>query len=359
MRERIYTEEPLVEVWRKVFAFTSIENAKRLIEKDTSQEERERKKVLINEKAEGLAFCLRTARDYFSASDEQFLTSCAVSYYYGLVSLVSALLLADLKNSITIKDIEKYFESGHGVNIIPCEEETFPFSEYNYIAQDGFLAEVLRKQAVNMQDVVLTKKEARSLMQNKSKSDKRLISLVSLLARIPEIIDVYCDCFNRHPFCARVQTDNNYYTFFEKYQPRLTKNDLIEMLPDEMRGKLRQQVYEEEESIRLSITTLEDSEREKLSCCLANSPTHELVFISYFPNIPRDLLLYHFIILHWLSITARYRPSLWRSVLEGNNDRYKVLFEAYLGRIKRVIPHIFLRELTGRVYVFAQMSYWS
>ena len=62
---------------------------------------------VFREKAEGLAFCVRTANEYFRTPVEANLTPPAVAYYYGTLSVMEALLLADALNHLTLSDLER------------------------------------------------------------------------------------------------------------------------------------------------------------------------------------------------------------------------------------------------------------
>ena len=58
-------------------------------------------------------------------------------------------------------------------------------------------------------------------------------------------------------------------------------------------------------------------------------------------------------LLYGLSIVVRYRPSIWRRVQEGDLDHMRVLIEAFLAVVERVLPEQFLEKITAR-RVFAK-----
>jgi hypothetical protein len=53
-------------------------------------------------------------------------------------------------------------------------------------------------------------------------------------------------------------------------------------------------------------------------------------------------------LLYALSIIVRYRPSIWRRVQEGDLDHMRVLIEAFLAVVERVLPGEFLVTVTGQ-----------
>src|SRR5260370_14343126 len=57
------------------------------------------------------------------------------------------------------------------------------------------------------------------------------------------------------------------------------------------------------------------------------------------------------VLLYALSIVVRYRPGLWRRVQEGDLDHLRVLIEAFLFVVERILPEQFLETVSGqRVY---------
>jgi hypothetical protein len=53
-------------------------------------------------------------------------------------------------------------------------------------------------------------------------------------------------------------------------------------------------------------------------------------------------------LLYALSITVRYRPSIWRRVQEGDLDHMRVLIEAFLAVVERVLHEQFLEKVTDQ-----------
>jgi hypothetical protein len=54
------------------------------------------------------------------------------------------------------------------------------------------------------------------------------------------------------------------------------------------------------------------------------------------------------VLLYALSIIVRYRPSIWRRVQEGDLDHMRVLIEAFLTVVERVLPEQYLERITGQ-----------
>jgi hypothetical protein len=54
------------------------------------------------------------------------------------------------------------------------------------------------------------------------------------------------------------------------------------------------------------------------------------------------------VLLYALSIIVRYRPSVWRRVQEGDLDQMRVLIDAFLATVERILPHEFLEKIIGQ-----------
>lgn len=63
-------------------------------------------------------------------------------------------------------------------------------------------------------------------------------------------------------------------------------------------------------------------------------------------------------LLYALSIVVRYRPGLWRRVQEGDLDNVRVLPEAFLAVVERMLPEQFLQSIGGRKVAIQQPSRW-
>jgi len=54
------------------------------------------------------------------------------------------------------------------------------------------------------------------------------------------------------------------------------------------------------------------------------------------------------VVLPALSIIVRYRPSLWRRILDGDLDHLRTLIEAFIAVAERILPQAFLETVTGQ-----------
>jgi hypothetical protein len=112
--ERIPTDNPIRQIWNRLEILSSVSSAEKFLREKLDSSGLDIPEQLIQEKVKGLAFCIRTARDYFQTPIEGNITSACLSFYYGTFSLLKALLIANVNNSINLETIEKFTLNGHG-----------------------------------------------------------------------------------------------------------------------------------------------------------------------------------------------------------------------------------------------------
>jgi hypothetical protein len=62
----------------------------------------------------------------------------------------------------------------------------------------------------------------------------------------------------------------------------------------------------------------------------------------------KDVFAIHLMLLYALSILARYRPAVWREVIEGSLDEYRALIIGYADIAHRILPELALKTIYGR-----------
>src|SRR5437879_2363588 len=88
--EVFYTEEPIKSIWNRLGYLSSVEMASKFLSEHPPTDPSDQTK----ERAESLAFAIRSAREYFHPDPESNLTESCLSYYYGLFSLLQAIIIA-------------------------------------------------------------------------------------------------------------------------------------------------------------------------------------------------------------------------------------------------------------------------
>lgn len=186
--ERIYTDAPIITLWHRLSVLTSINSALDYLRSYPFENKVDDE--CLRAKAQGIAFCLRSAEDYLQ-NIEINSTAKALLYYYGLLSLMSVLILSDPSNPVTLDNIENATRRGHGVKNDSRGGLTFPDSEFVYLGEHGFLTFYFQQKNVNVSSLIVK--------GNPLDSQDKLIFFRDLLARVPELKPIYLTLFKDHP----------------------------------------------------------------------------------------------------------------------------------------------------------------
>ena len=367
--ERIFTETPKSSIWDRIDILTTINGTKEALKEKGKKENLPIDEDLITNKAKGIAFCLRSARDLFKHSDSKNLTPSLTSIYYGTYNLLSALLIGDVTNDLTLESVEKFSKNGgHGLKTIyESKNSNLSENEFIYCCKNGFYKEVLKSFGYKVEDIV-TQKNYSKIEKIPLEEKQKLISLKDLLSRIPELKNIYVELFNEQP---------NYLNFHASKNYDKKDKDYYNVSVNEYQNTY----YLKSENINdiLSLPKAYIFEYKK------ESPTSTLDERFYCENIPSDfiqrepkyhsaisiactikpilgiddVLLIYFKTFYILSIWTRYRPNLWREIYEGEYDNYRSLFNILTESSERIIPNLFLNKFYDRNFLFAGHSYWS
>jgi hypothetical protein len=351
--ERIPTDNPIRAIWDRYGLLASLSGAKIYLKRKTEKAKILLKDELLDKKAQGIAFCIRSANDYFRASIDGSLTSASLASYYGTFNLLQSLLLAEINNEITLTEIEKYTSFGHGLGSISDTSKQFPESEYLFILKDGLFPRYLRQFGLIINELAVSKKY--QVINDVENEDKcKLIKVKDLLSRIPELKSMYLEIYREHP---------NYLTYLYPNNPEIKEYEIkfyIDMNSPYLTEKQIYEILGWSQDIKIERTkdknvlngdtfrSIDKINREivdKLK--MYESVMASDCFIKPLLNID-DILCFDFMLLYLLSIWVRYRPQLWREIVEGKYDMYKPLLSNFLVVAQRVIPNIVLERLYNR-----------
>lgn len=358
--ERIPTDNPIRHIWNRIDILASISGAENYLNNKAMSASLDIDKELIKLKALGLAYCIRTAREYFQTPIEGHITSACLSYYYGTFSLLKALLISEITNSVTLETIENFTLFGHGLGAVEDDKVGFPHSEYLMVLSNGFFNKFLDINGYDTKQIYVSKR-IKSLKDQISDDDRsKLIPLVDILSRIPEIKGIYVDLFKDQPNLLNM----DFYL-----QPDKSETDLsVPIYPNSL--------YLSEKHI-LDILDLpkdfvfsredrygEEIFRSNIHRDYLEGKSNYRSVMSYDCYVKpilgiNDVLLIDFMLLYELSIWVRYRPALWREIIDGKHDMYRPLFTNFLISVERIIPNIVLNRLYNKDFLFAGFSYLS
>ncbi|KAA3624432.1 MAG: hypothetical protein DWP94_03720 [Flavobacterium sp.] len=366
--ERIFTETPKIAIWQRIDILTTHNG---VIEELTRQSQLAGLGLndeLLNEKAKGITFCIRSARDLFNQSDARNLTPSIISIYYGTYNLLSALLIANVNNPLTLSDVENFSKNGgHGLkSIYRTATGNIAENEFIYCCPNGFFKEYLDRMLFDTKKII-TPNYYRKIDKVPEEQIHKIVSLKELLARIPELKNIYSEIFKEQPYYLNYYASKNYKVEPASFKVSINKFQNTEYLEADLINNILS--IPEEYQFEYRKKTNKDSSKEEFRCddVLAqyitlkpkyNSPIAASCTLKPLLTID-DVFLLYFKLFYLLSIWVRYRPNLWREVYEGKYDHFRPLFSILQESAERILPNLFLNKFYKRNILFASHSYLS
>jgi len=368
----ILTESPTQGIWTHLSVWQSHNVAERHIRDRARQLNAHPNESLIETKATALAYCIRTAREYLHETEGQ-PTSGVVARYYGCLWLPSAILVSDPTNDVTLERLERFTTFGHGLASVINQDAAFPDNEFIFLKPSGFFRHFLAGTG-------LTKEQINSMVipqrvddfSSVDESNKpKLITLVELFARIPELKHIFEYVTEKPALCFRIghfslNQSENFDDATKSAKPgypppfpqRIRPYTWL-WLPDSL-------AYDEAHIVSFGPPLQEMQIREHVLAKGWSGKLPHPVGARWYDHIDtyrttisgntwvrpimaiKSVFPMHLMLLYILSILARYRPAIWREILEGKQDQYSALIDAYLAIFDRVGPELALRLILGR-----------
>lgn len=375
---RILSENPLDQIWTQLSLWESVNLARKLIQERAEMLSVSIDPDLLERKALALSYCIRTSRENIR-NPRGGLTVGNVCNYYGCMWLAAATLAADPNNNVDLERLEEFTKRGHGLGNIAATEGDFPDNEFLYVRENGFFREFLKASGVDRATLAsLSLPGGRLPMVSDMDADKRrrLLPLDGLFARIPELTSIYEYVTGRLSLTFGLHHSSR--NMGENFDDLRTNSKFNGGIPQRTREYTWLDVYGEgrltEEHIRENGPPLQDVEwgqyggqwrwRGKL---FHPSDTHWYDHITLhksamtgtcwikplFASVD-DVFALHLVLLYALSILARYRPAVWREVIEGDLDQYRSLIAGYYDVFQRVVPELALKRISGRLVAVTQ-----
>ena len=359
----LLSEEPIEAIWLRIRQLQSITLAKKLIDRRAQAEGVALDESAVQSKAEGVAFALRNASDYFQAKEGRNVSQRIVSVYYGSLAFASAEMLAAPRGARTLVEIEDSTKIGHGLYTVDgagsgLEQLVVGVFSGFFPTWTAFMGSSIAN---------IPQKKARRYDDLASYPPTSWLTLEALFASIPEVSDLFSDIFEGKPNWVRPSLDQmanaglslfggrtpatRSYVQFDDSTGRLTKEDIAafpgpiseisEIEPEGPGRRYRVAVDHPGKQFWWEALRIHQSPFE-----------HNALVRPIFGNVGEYRAIC-VALLYGLSIVGRYRPSIWRRVQEGDLDHVRVLIEAFLAVTERVLPEQFLEKITGQ-RVFAK-----
>lgn len=367
----LLSEEPIEAIWLRLRQLTSVSLARKLVATRATNEGLTLDEVAVLTKAEGLAFSLRNAGDYFKTRDGQNVSQRVLNLYYGSMAFAFAEMLAAPTGPKSLADIEKITTQGHGLCTLDGEQEGLERVVVSTVAT-GFFASWMKFLGIPTEGFPTKKPKTYADLAKQSESS--WLTVEALFARIPEVADLFLDIFTSKPAWLTPTYDqeaNPSFSFFGKQRERPPTT--YSVFVDESARLTTEDIAAFPGPIsQISEVASKDAGRHfRVAVDAAGKdtwwdalPVHRSPFERTALIVPAFGTVGEYraicvALLYALSIMVRYRPSVWRRVQEGDHDHLRVLVEAYLAVIERVLPEQFLERITAqRVFAKQPGSLW-
>jgi len=363
---RLVSEKPIDAVWLRLNQYESLAISKKLIEEKFKASGASLSEGESESRGQGVSFSLRNAKDYYKSSNIS-TSQKILNLYYGTMSFCFAEILSSPGKFKKLEAIEERTKFGHGLYTIDNEDGVLSDLTIGLVS-NGFFSTYLSFLGHSLDDVPNKKPRNKSAMEALDKN--YIVNFVSLISRIPEIGDLFQEVFPSKPGFGSVHHKSAVSHQFGETNPEWTYLEILDVS-----GRLFKEDISKL-SAGLSEITENNGEKDGRSySALLKHPgsllfwdslnTHQSPFISshyLISPIFKDVVEYRAIcttILYTLSIIVRYRPSLWRRIIEGDLDKVKVMIESFLEVVERVLPQQYLSEILGqKVHVSTPGSFF-
>lgn len=366
-------ENPSEQCWMLINSFKSKEIVKKYINERFENLPPE----IVDSKAEGVAFLIQNASDYFSIAQSQNITQRLLNLYYGTLSFMEADILMNSNEYNDLKLVEHITKFGHGLYTFIPEEKYSMENLYTCLLKQGLFAEWIK----------VHNYDTDNLPQKKVKKSEDLndycYSFNSILNRLPElavymrIVDpnYHTGFFEPEYSYSLNQSSSPMFKSDKSYQTQNTGTYII--LRDEsfsstiedvkaLNAPLEQFAHCEEDK------TSSDTEYKCYSAFIRHNDdkkehwdthlnTHCNAFSPYSILIPLkglkdDWSIYAVMVLYTYSIIVRYYPNIWRRIQFGELDKYYAICLQFAMIIEKVLPHIFYEYISGqKLHISASM----
>ncbi len=360
----LLSEEPIEAIWLRLRQLQSVTLAKKLIAARAERENVSLDDDAIRSKAEGVAFALRNATDYFHAREVRNVSQRVLNLYYGSLAFAFAEMLASPVGSKTLAEIEDSTKQGHGLYTIDGSGNGLEHLVVGVISS-GFFPAWMKSMGLAVDNIPA--KKARQYGELAGLPPASWLTVEQLFASIPEVSDLFNDIFESAPrwvtpvydqganagpwlFGKKERVDRSYVLLVDD-SARLTKED-IAAFPGPISEIVAVASEHPGRNFRVAVDhTGKDSWWDALP--VHHSPFERNALILPIFGGVNEYRAICVVLLYALSIIVRYRPSVWRRVQEGDLDHMRVLIEAFLAVVERVLPEQFLEKVTGQ-RVFAK-----
>ena len=338
-------------IWLKLKRLTSVKLCENILKIKAQDQKKTIEASIIQNKSIGMSSSIESSINYWNFKTDS-LNLKILSRYYALLHMTIAEQVSSIKNTDGLSEIQKYTEVGHGLSNIKDENNDFPGNYYISLLKGGYFhsySKFLGQRKI-INNIAFDKKPKKYSTLSDQEKDK-LISLVSLLRRIPELRPVIYEYLGLNPLSFHVIYDhlrNNTIV-----APKDTKKTLLKLKPEnadisrykysELNWKFKFVKIEEDGFIVEYEHSTGKFWHQYLN--LYHSNYCGSSYILPIKGI-QDPILINLMILYSLSIIVRYLPNLWYEIYHGELDHIGSLIDYYISIFDHVMPLTMLERIT-------------
>jgi hypothetical protein len=356
----LLSEQPIEAIWLRLHQLQSVTLAKRLIVERAGLEGAILEERVVRSKAEGLAYTLRNTSDYYQARDVRNVSQRVLNLYYGSMSFAFAEMLAAPQGPTTLTEIENSTKQGHGLYTIDGAGDGLDGLVVGII-QSGFYPAWLR--AIGLHGDAIPSRKPRNFDELPSLPEGSWHTLGELFGTIPEIGDLFQDVLDLPPRWVSPSFDQEASHWPNLMSPPTKKSTRAYAILSDASGRLTKEDIAKFPGPISDISALPPKAGMRRFRIAIDHHGHDVwwqaLTLHHSPFNRQALLLPVFgsvdayraiciALLYALSIVVRYRPGLWRRVQEGDLDHMRVMIEAFLAVVERILPEQFLERITAQ-----------
>jgi hypothetical protein len=272
------------------------------------------------------------------------------------LGLLEATLIAC--RGFDLVSVEESTRRGHGLRPITSCCAAFPHSELLYVTNGGFLVEYLRATEQNCEDIVVTKNYRTREDAESNGEEHKLFSFFDVISRIPDLATLFRETTGESPQFIKLGPwmmttsgisvpvglggvyadlrDDEVSTFPEDH-------GALRVVHQDGHGQFWNCDFSAESYQEFSDWVERATYKSLMAPDAILLPLHGIT----------DPLVMYFAALYCVSIWVRYRPSIWRRILEGDLSEYGPLIRLLVRGAHTVVPQRVLEKLTGSRLVFS------
>jgi hypothetical protein len=353
-------ENPLAGIWSRLDQFSSVTLAEKLITRRAAEESVVLTPDAIRKKAEGIAFAMRNASDYFRGTPFESLNKRILSLYYGSMALAFAEMLASPQGPADLDEVEGMTKYGHGLYVLASGTGDFGGLRVGVIAS-GFFP---RWAAFLGHDTTAYPKEkAKSPSDLEKKPAGTLTSMRDLLGALPELGDLFLEVFQAAPswivpvFNLEENTAGRGLGHMGKVES--TYIHLVDASGRISKEQIEAACWPMKEITSVAAGNEGGNTYRARVDHTGRAFWYEVLPVHHSPFKDGPTLILPgiggvsefrtiaVITLYALSILVRYMPSAWRRVEGGDWDEHLSLVKNALGVFERLLPEHFLESIIG------------